>query len=1268
MAQTPPIIGSIVERRPSSSNWAPKPSSSSKTGFPTVQHRSKSAFSRNREEQRKLGGSRLKDAPTVSHSNKTPLSPPPEPDDWRQQISRDNEDRVAAMTDEEREEERRQILDRFGAQVGDILKRARQARIKKQEKAEENVTLPVANRNPIEGHSQPLPIPVTQEERKNFERARSPPPSSMTSPNSSRPSSRADRRLRFAELEPGDVHVYVSAPPSPKRRAIALPPPDPNASAPTVSLGQWKGKMVPQNLGPPQPEPPKPEAVESQEPEEGSAEYIRRKFFPFAPKDDPNLAWMDVDSAPVSDSSTSSLRFDLQGNPIPPSVSLSLPTHLGLHHHAEGSRAGYTLDDIFLLSRSTVPAQRATMLGILARIARRLEEMKKGRIDGMEELVGKEGELRKRILAAGVEAMSSRGNVGTRAIEVVWECIVGWIPEAMDVEGVEMDSSPDSPINTLPLEFFLPQVTTMLSQGAIPPESATQLLSVLHRLAQHNTATATSIVSTQKLLPTVLEIFLLAPVPQHDSSQLPHPDPLALRLFHTLAVSSRANALEIEKLADPLLRFVTYSSFDSPYPPALSINLLTSTLRLYCVLASYGLYCHIAGTAVEQLAHIEQYVISEACTSNTLTITWANLVEAWIVCATDPHQTTPPHDIKWSQVVGWNWSMGISEIQDRLGSHEKDWVMWTATWQAQAAWLEGAKINGIKGGEAERSEFIDTVKTGFESGREHDIVMAALDKLQKELEGYQSEDMDQLEKMASYFRLLTSLIRLWLACIPPHSEGLPSSPPFSLLFGTLSELARRLLNHPLWSLLALPDAPLPYLYCREMSQFLSYYLRLSERLPGTAQSLWLAQAFSIVLKLIPGDEDHAQTIIKDLANQLNQQWATSQGIQVSPLIWERGGLGILEPFLFNMMRPLEDVYIGPLTMTPQSIKSSTTQRLSSLSSLQQLGLPLRRDWTMSPLDHLLRSGDSSVFKALPISWDSSEVEVARASLFLTKIAQEALLNFSITSFVLTREEAEFGCMKVFMLEHGQPQNDSAEEVFRDSVVERLMEDILRPYTASSPDAHIVSSVSQEGDLERVAARFLGPSVPFFQFYTDFVSLYDAISFSHPLFALLLIPPISMRYLIDYRKHFWCDFNHVVRTIRISPAQVLSADIREYFYPIETDPQIIASYLSSILKENVHDFMRLVALHHIASNIWPDLRDQALENEDRASALLKAVVGQASLNVLRDVVRYRQTLSGPILLPPSCFGAIDGVRSSRMELVLRWGGQSVADRLVGLLNE
>lgn len=122
------MIGSVFERKPTSHS-APKAFSSGSTGFPAVQHRSKSsAFARNREEVRKTGLSRPRDVPTIVPSVKNPT--PVDPDEWRNQINRENEQRVESMTEEEREQERQEIMERFGAGVGDLLKRVRLARAK----------------------------------------------------------------------------------------------------------------------------------------------------------------------------------------------------------------------------------------------------------------------------------------------------------------------------------------------------------------------------------------------------------------------------------------------------------------------------------------------------------------------------------------------------------------------------------------------------------------------------------------------------------------------------------------------------------------------------------------------------------------------------------------------------------------------------------------------------------------------------------------------------------------------------------------------------------------------------------------------------------------------------------------------------------------------------------------------------------------------------------------------------------------------------------
>ncbi|KAJ3985101.1 L-Aspartase-like protein [Lentinula detonsa] len=128
------------------------------------------------------------------------------------------------------------------------------------------------------------------------------------------------------------------------------------------------------------------------------------------------------------------------------------------------------------------------------------------------------------------------------------------------------------------------------------------------------------------------------------------------------------------------------------------------------------------------------------------------------------------------------------------------------------------------------------------------------------------------------------------------------------------------------------------------------------------------------------------------------------------------------------------------------------------------GLPLLSDWTLSPLDHFLRSGsDHTIFKqsgTLPDTWDASETEIVRAALALARVEREVFTRFapSMMSVVAQKadsEEVVLGCLKVFMLEHDVgPENNKAQlegqgslqEIFRDDVVAQQMHELLEPYT------------------------------------------------------------------------------------------------------------------------------------------------------------------------------------------------------------------------------
>ncbi|KAI0051645.1 hypothetical protein FA95DRAFT_1675680 [Auriscalpium vulgare] len=1341
------LIGSVFERNVGSPASAPSDhfNPGAKTGFPAVQHRSQSAFARNRESTAKLPSlpDRPSEPPSLASSSVTERSIDSHvpADGWRRQVSIDNERRVASMSAEERAKEKAEIEEQFGGGIGDLLMRVRAAR----EAREAREQQPVVGLELGAGEAAPKPEAPKPEQIDTVVAGgpsstpmirtvnpRSPPPSpSPILSSSTRPSSpaRASKKLRFADVTPQDVHVYQSAPPSPRKKALALPAPTEGDSA--TSLGSWKpassmardaedaGMSTPSSSTTlfPAAQPPVPPLIKGmrsnvpgwETQDAGTPEAIRQRWFPNAPVDDPNLEWMD--SLRSSDTTSSNaLRFDLKGNPVPTDLSATLPTHLGLHHHAEGSHAGYTLDDIFLLTRSTVPAQRATMLSVLARIARRLGRTKRGSSgngEAIPELAGSEEELRKRILGASVEGMGEKGNVGAQAVAALWECIVGWDEELAAVDGVELQSEQPSEIpsdentagslkrdaiTSLPMGFVLPQIADIFLAAAMPHHSLLQLLDVLHRIAKHTNDLATSIATTPSLIANIFRLFILTSIPPRPDT--PEPSPLAIRLLTTIALSSRTATTALLDPADALLRYITVDPSSLPYPVSLWTPLLTCTLDFYTALASYGLYTHIATTASQHIARLSSYILSPECDSRPLLVAYARLLEAWIVCAIDPHQTSPEHDILWSQVVAWSWTHALVELSTKLTNHETDWPVWAAVWNAQAAWLEGSRVNGTKGGEQERLAVIEWLRPGFNRGKEKEIFLGALTGFQQTLDTH-AEGIDTynaypvLHKLASSTATVSSTIRLWLACFPTTTEEPASEPPFDLPLSLLHTVFATVASHPYpQSIYKTSTSSYVHVFHRPLATAMASYLRLSRRVPTTTDDLWLAQAGVTLIRLMPGDEDTAQSVIESIIiDVLGERFFSTRGWKVPGLIWERGGFRVIAPFLTSL-RSREDSCIGAFIPTPRSIQQATTQRLPPAWLVRRRdhgsALPYACDWTTHPLDHLLRSGTSHIWQKLPRDWDANETEVVRATFLLTLAMRTVLRSHGLGSSTIKLSEVVLACMKVFMLEHGQIQGapgetiaTGSEEVFRDSVVSSFMEDLVAPCMLgasldglSALPAPVPSAAVVEDGIEVAAERFLGSGTPFYQFYSDFVALYDAISFGHPLFGSLLLPPTSHRYAVDYRKLLYHDTAHALPTVRTPTDRVVGNSVGEYLWPVETDAQVVGAYIGVLVggrsRAPVDGFVRLVIVHHLAASIWPDLRADEAKADERARKLLTAVLGQGRFEDIRDVATYWQRRDGRVVLPPDSYKLDEARGKERLDWVRKWADERLLERISGLL--
>jgi len=147
------------------------------------------------------------------------------------------------------------------------------------------------------------------------------------------------------------------------------------------------------------PRPPQPPELDPSSP--SFLTDLHEKYFPSLPSEPEKMEWM----TPLPDQSTYSstqvglnaneIRFNFNGALIPPSEAALIPVSAGLHHHGDApDAAGYTIPELAMLARSTVPSQRCIAFRTLGRI---LFKLGKGEFgdpgDGMQGTVGSEDTL-----------------------------------------------------------------------------------------------------------------------------------------------------------------------------------------------------------------------------------------------------------------------------------------------------------------------------------------------------------------------------------------------------------------------------------------------------------------------------------------------------------------------------------------------------------------------------------------------------------------------------------------------------------------------------------------------------------------------------------------------------------------------------------------------------------------------------------------------------------------------------------------------------------
>ncbi|XP_040054704.2 RNA polymerase II-associated protein 1 [Gasterosteus aculeatus] len=354
------------------------------------------------------------------------------------------------------------------------------------------------------------------------------------------------------------------------------------------------------------------------------------------------LEWMRDLPAPRKKGTNKAMqaRFDFAGTLIPPTE--DLPTHLGLHHHGEEpERAGYSLQELFLLSRSQLIRQRSLALCTLANI---LSKARAG-----EYRSALKGSVVSTVLDAGlvfllrfalddsVEGVMSAAVHALKALlvceddEECLDCTFSWfrgldsfplLPSAQEEEEEEEDEGlPESMKETTEEKEerktdhdvarqdvvkgllkikLLPRLRYILEVFRPSPPVVQDVLQILTRIARHSSVSATQVLDCPRLMETVLSEFLPAswtapssPIPQ---SVYGLPLAGAVKLLRVLATSGRHacarlfNSLGVRERLPCLL---SVEPAELLVEPSEALRITTEAYRLWAVAAAYGQACQL---------------------------------------------------------------------------------------------------------------------------------------------------------------------------------------------------------------------------------------------------------------------------------------------------------------------------------------------------------------------------------------------------------------------------------------------------------------------------------------------------------------------------------------------------------------------------------------------------------------------------------------------------------------------------------------------------
>ncbi|XP_044261913.1 RNA polymerase II-associated protein 1 [Tribolium madens] len=328
------------------------------------------------------------------------------------------------------------------------------------------------------------------------------------------------------------------------------------------------------------------------------------KWLNFTTVETGKLAWMrNVETPKIDKSKSFEARFDFEGWVLPYVEEISEKSRVLYHHGEEAGRPGYTLQELFQLSRSNVNQQKITALNTIANI---LSLHSTGVYDDVIDLPLEQiffvlrfclDDNTPGVLNAAIKAM--RNLFYSKVDETCLNCLLGFgLGQIQPILAIDNDEDDDrvndqqlaetNLVKCLARTEILTRIRYIINTVKPSIETIVYCMDILTRLTRDSQFILTKVYKCENLVSSIVENFVPNTIQPNNS---PYGCPLlqAVKFLRILATRSQTIVSDLVGKYRVMDAILTYLSHENYSMNTNGLKLQTESLHLWSVFIHYNL-------------------------------------------------------------------------------------------------------------------------------------------------------------------------------------------------------------------------------------------------------------------------------------------------------------------------------------------------------------------------------------------------------------------------------------------------------------------------------------------------------------------------------------------------------------------------------------------------------------------------------------------------------------------------------------------------------